>query len=288
MTAYRDAMAQLSAKHPGDTEAASFYARRWRPRPRRTDKTYADQLKAGAMLEKLFAQHPDHPGLAHYIIHAYDVPALAPRAVEAARRLRARSRPQHRTRCTCRRTPSRASAIGRSRSTRTYVGGRGPQEGNSRRRAARERLPRCMLPADSARTDAAKGARQLPSILPADQSVGVRRSGRRRRPAPTRWPRSRRATRSSAAPGPTPRSSKCVPRRRRSPMRSPGSRARSARRDRKMRRLLRAPQKASISCRRLPSASRRRTNLTGPSRSTFSVSAPRHGWRWRRDSTIVR
>ena len=51
-----------------------------------TDKTYADLLKAGAILEKLFATHPDHPGLAHYIIHSYDVPPLAPRALDAARR----------------------------------------------------------------------------------------------------------------------------------------------------------------------------------------------------------
>ena len=50
------------------------------------DKTYADQLKAGAILEKLWAAQPEHPGFAHYIIHAYDVPPLAPRAVAAARR----------------------------------------------------------------------------------------------------------------------------------------------------------------------------------------------------------
>jgi len=43
-------------------------------------------LKAGAILEPLFATHPDHPGLAHYIIHCYDVPPLAPRALAAARR----------------------------------------------------------------------------------------------------------------------------------------------------------------------------------------------------------
>ena len=61
---------------------------RWRSRrPRRpTDKTYADQLKAGAILEKLVVSQPDHPGLAHYIIHSYDVPPLADRALEAARR----------------------------------------------------------------------------------------------------------------------------------------------------------------------------------------------------------
>src|SRR5207247_1126836 len=49
------------------------------------DKTYANQLKAGGILEKLIAKQPDHPGLAHYIIHAYDVPPLADRALEAAR-----------------------------------------------------------------------------------------------------------------------------------------------------------------------------------------------------------
>jgi hypothetical protein len=83
-----------------------------------TDKTYANQLKAAAILEPLFAKHPDHPGLAHYLIHAYDYPPLAPKAVEAARATR-RSRPRRRTRCTCRRTPSRVSATGRIRSTRT-------------------------------------------------------------------------------------------------------------------------------------------------------------------------
>src|SRR6185436_13804734 len=51
-----------------------------------TDKTYANQLKAGQILESLWAVQPDHPGLAHYIIHSYDVPALADSARAAARR----------------------------------------------------------------------------------------------------------------------------------------------------------------------------------------------------------
>jgi tetratricopeptide (TPR) repeat protein len=51
-----------------------------------TDKTYAQQLKAAALLEPLFAEQPEHPGLAHYIIHAYDHPPLAARALNAARR----------------------------------------------------------------------------------------------------------------------------------------------------------------------------------------------------------
>ena len=86
MRAYRDAMAQLAAKYRDDPEAAAFYALALAAAADPADKTYADQLKAGAILEKLWRAQPDHPGLAHYIIHSYDVPALAPRAVAAARR----------------------------------------------------------------------------------------------------------------------------------------------------------------------------------------------------------
>ena len=84
--AYRDAMATLAARYPEDSEASIFYALALAFCADPTDKTYADQLKAGAILEKLVPGQPDHPGLAHYIIHVYDVPALAPRALEAARR----------------------------------------------------------------------------------------------------------------------------------------------------------------------------------------------------------
>jgi hypothetical protein len=84
--AYRDAMAELAARHPADMEAAIFYALALAQSVPPTDKTYADLLKAGAILEPLFATHPNHPGLAHYIIHSYDVPALASHALDAARR----------------------------------------------------------------------------------------------------------------------------------------------------------------------------------------------------------
>jgi len=84
--AYTRAMAALSTAHPEDTEAAIFYALSLAAAADPADKTYAMQLKAGAILDKLFAQYPNHPGLAHYIIHAYDVPALAPRAIGAAQR----------------------------------------------------------------------------------------------------------------------------------------------------------------------------------------------------------
>jgi hypothetical protein len=84
--AYESAMAAVSTAYPGDTEAAIFYALALAAAADPADKTYAKQLKAGAILEKLFVQYPDHPGLAHYIIHTYDVPPLAARAVGAARR----------------------------------------------------------------------------------------------------------------------------------------------------------------------------------------------------------
>lgn len=86
LLAYRDAMAAVSAKYPEDHEAQIFYALALAVAADPSDKTYADRLKAGAILEGLFARQPTHPGLAHYIIHAYDVPALASQALVAARR----------------------------------------------------------------------------------------------------------------------------------------------------------------------------------------------------------
>jgi hypothetical protein len=86
LVAYRDAMGEVAAKYPQDHEAQIFYALALAVAEDPGDKTYADRLKAGAILEKLFAEQPTHPGLAHYIIHAYDVPALAGRALVAAQR----------------------------------------------------------------------------------------------------------------------------------------------------------------------------------------------------------
>jgi hypothetical protein len=84
--AYSSAMEKLTQAYPEDQEAKIFYALSLAQSAPPTDKTYANQLKAGAILEKLFAEHPDHPGLAHYIIHSYDVPPLAPKALDAAKR----------------------------------------------------------------------------------------------------------------------------------------------------------------------------------------------------------
>ena len=86
LLAYRDAMEEVAAKYPEDHEAQIFYALALAESEDPADKTYAGRLKAGAILEKLFEQEPSHPGLAHYIIHTYDVPALAGQALVAARR----------------------------------------------------------------------------------------------------------------------------------------------------------------------------------------------------------
>jgi tetratricopeptide (TPR) repeat protein len=84
--AYEKAMERAQRESPDDIEARMFYALAVNQTALLTDKTNANQLKAGAILEPLFERYPEHPGVAHYIIHAYDVPALAPKALNAARR----------------------------------------------------------------------------------------------------------------------------------------------------------------------------------------------------------
>lgn len=84
--AYEKAMNQLQARCPDDHEAAIFHALALLATAPPTDKTYVNQKKAGVILEPLFVEQPEHPGIAHYIIHAYDYPPLAPRALDAARR----------------------------------------------------------------------------------------------------------------------------------------------------------------------------------------------------------
>lgn len=83
--AYEKAMERLYVRYPDDREAAVFYALALLATATPTDKTYANQLKAAAMLERVFAEQPKHPGVAHYIIHSYDYPPLAGRALPAAR-----------------------------------------------------------------------------------------------------------------------------------------------------------------------------------------------------------
>jgi hypothetical protein len=83
---YERAMSDLVRREPADTEAMIFHALSLVGTALPSDKTYANQLKAGAILEALWAKMPNHPGLAHYIIHSYDYPPLAQRARAAALR----------------------------------------------------------------------------------------------------------------------------------------------------------------------------------------------------------
>ena len=83
---YEAAMAQLWERYPDDAEAGIFYALALNEAADPADKTYVRQLKAAAILEKLEARYPDHPGIPHYIIHSYDYPELAMLGVLAASR----------------------------------------------------------------------------------------------------------------------------------------------------------------------------------------------------------
>ncbi|MGH7313835.1 MAG: hypothetical protein ACREJV_11725, partial [Candidatus Rokuibacteriota bacterium] len=83
--AYEKAMEALAARYPDDREAAVFYALALNMTLVPTDKTYANQLKAAGILEKVLAEQPNHPGVAHYLIHSYDYPPIAPKGLPAAR-----------------------------------------------------------------------------------------------------------------------------------------------------------------------------------------------------------
>lgn len=84
--AYSKAMETAYEHHPEDQEAAAFYALSLLAAAPDHDTTFANQKKAAAVLEKLFAEEPDHPGVAHYLIHSYDSPQMAQQGLPAARR----------------------------------------------------------------------------------------------------------------------------------------------------------------------------------------------------------
>ncbi len=83
---YEKKMEEIYNKYKDDTEAAIFYALALRAAADNTDKSYSNQKKSGDILEKLFVEQPNHPGIAHYIIHNYDYPELAHLALPTARR----------------------------------------------------------------------------------------------------------------------------------------------------------------------------------------------------------
>ena len=83
---YEQAMSQLYERFPDDPEVGIHYALALAMAAPPTDKTYARQLRAAEILERAWARQPQHPGIAHYLIHTYDTPALAERGVAAAER----------------------------------------------------------------------------------------------------------------------------------------------------------------------------------------------------------
>ena len=76
----------LAAKYPADDEAQIFSALYLAGTQAQSDQTYAAYLKAAAILEKQFVKYPDHPGVAHYLIHSYDAPPIASQGLPAARK----------------------------------------------------------------------------------------------------------------------------------------------------------------------------------------------------------
>ncbi len=82
---YESAMSDLAAKNPKDVEAQVFYALALLSNASPTDKTHARQKQAAALLEPLDRIYPQHPGIPHYLIHAYDNAELAPRGLAAAK-----------------------------------------------------------------------------------------------------------------------------------------------------------------------------------------------------------
>lgn len=86
LAAYNDAMQQLTQRYPDDYEAWAFYALTLQASASKTDMTYSSQLKSAAILEKLYKQNPQHPGVSHFLIHAYDYAPLADKGLAAANR----------------------------------------------------------------------------------------------------------------------------------------------------------------------------------------------------------
>jgi Tfp pilus assembly protein PilF len=85
-TALETALQGVATRYPEDTEATILYALVLSANFDPADKQYTNQLKAARTLEPIFAKYPDHPGVAHYLIHSYDYPPIAPQGLDAARR----------------------------------------------------------------------------------------------------------------------------------------------------------------------------------------------------------
>src|SRR4029453_17203152 len=83
--AYADAMAELHRAYPDDPDAAAFYALALLGTAHE-GRDFTLYMRAAAIVEPVFRDHPNHPGALHYLIHAYDDPVHAPLGLRAARR----------------------------------------------------------------------------------------------------------------------------------------------------------------------------------------------------------
>ncbi len=218
VVAYERAMAELVRRQPADSEAAIFHAVSLIASASPTDKSYSKQREAGGVLEALWAKQPNHPGLAHYIIHAYDVPPLANRARTAARRYASIA-------------PSAAHALHMPSHTFTRVGmWEASIETNKRSMKvaiATGAMPRrCTGPTTRCMPISSLAGlsrqRHCSANCRASPRASIQVPSPVQHPAwlvRSRWPRSRRAGRSSGAHGRKPRRSSRVPALFRSPKR---------------------------------------------------------------------
>jgi hypothetical protein len=86
VSSYLKAMEALTGRYPDDDEAQIAYAITLNVEASPADKTYANQLKGAAILETIAKRQPQHPGVAHYLIHLYDYPPIAEKGLDAATR----------------------------------------------------------------------------------------------------------------------------------------------------------------------------------------------------------
>ena len=86
LDAYNKAMEALARKYPDDFEAQVFHALALQASASPSDVTYSAQVRSAEILEKLYARNPEHPGVTHFLIHAYDYPPLARKGIAAAQR----------------------------------------------------------------------------------------------------------------------------------------------------------------------------------------------------------
>ena len=149
----------VAQRYPDDDEAQMLYAITLNVAASPSDKTYSNQLKGAAILEPIFQRQPRHPGVAHYLIHLYDSPALAEKGIDAAKRYAeiapAAPHAQHMPSHIFTRVGYWKESIGSNiASARVRQGRQG-----FRRAAARVRLPGLCLSAARAGRESAQGHR---------------------------------------------------------------------------------------------------------------------------------